>query len=899
MNSNDDNCQCEVRMKYDVSNVPEEFMRTEAVQQKIQSICDNIESGDLDDIYGQFCSTVQQEMKQHLPCIKIRKPDCNKKRRVKKPWWNDELSKLWNDYVAAERKWRKCKYKEKQCKATMKCKQRDFDRAVQKAKRKYWYDRQQDIVNMFDKSNSKDFWKHIGTLGVGKDRKVNIPFEIVKDDGTVTKNKDEVLSHWADHYRNLLNPDVSVDSNVNVNEQHVPKSPNNVLASDELYQFMDCPITWGEISEAIRKAKLGKATGYDELPLEALRNDIVKYYLVALFNKCFDSGLIPSIWSMGLIVPIPKCFTKDNRIPSNTRGITLASAVYKLYCSILNTRLVTFDNKCMLTVDEQNGFRKGRSCVDHLFSLSSIVEARQLSNRSTYVAYIDFSKAYDSICREKLWYKLEKLGLKIDSKYFTALKSLYNDVKCAVKLNNQLSSWFDVNVGLKQGCLLSPVLFNLYVNDLACKIKSLNIGVRTQNDNISILMYADDLVFLAESESDLQMMLDTLNEWCITWGMNVNEQKTKVMHFRKKGKACTKVNFNCGNKTIDVCSQYKYLGLMIDEYLDYNVTAKHVSKSAHRALGLLIAKDKAQGGFSYDIFTRLYDVMVNSIIEYGAAIWGQKSYSCINAVQNRASRYFLGLGKRAPNLATQGDIGWRLPEDRQWLCIVRHWLRLCNMNDTRMCKKVFQWCKMHASLRTKNWIFRCETYFKRMDLRQLLNIDCGITCDQIKQVLISSQNAEREKKWLEGLNREKAKQGTGGNKLRVYRSFKQYFRVENYVKMNMSKKYRKAIAMFRAGVAPINVELMRYGPGSKPVNERKCFVCKDNVEDECHVITQCPLYADIREHMFHQISSHDARFNELSSFEKLCYVMSDDGHIRTTAKACYDILQRRKCILTL
>ena len=75
-------------------------------------------------------------------------------------------------------------------------------------------------------------------------------------------------------------------------------------------------------------------------------------------------------------------------------------------------------------------------------------------------------------------------------------------------------------------------------------------------------------------------------------------------------------------------------------------------------------------------------------------------------------------------------------------------------------------------------------------------------------------------------------------------------------------------------------------------------MCNDDVEDECHVITQCPLYSDIREHMFHLISSHDARFYELSNFEKLCYIMSDDGHIRVIVKACYDILERR-IILTL
>ena len=198
---------------------------------------------------------------------------------------------------------------------------------------------------------------------------------------------------------------------------------------------------------------------------------------------------------------------------------------------------------------------------------------------------------------------MEKLGFRMESKFMSAMTSLYKDVKCSVRVNNCMSSWFNVNTGLKQGCKLSPGLFNLYVNDLACKIKSLEKGVNVRGENISILMYADDMVLLAEKEKDLQIMLDELSHWCDTWGMDVNEEKTKVMHFRKSGVSCTKFDFKCGIKQIGICTNYKYLGLIIDEFLDFNVTAKFVSQAAHRALGLLIAKDKVHNkGVSVTIF---------------------------------------------------------------------------------------------------------------------------------------------------------------------------------------------------------------------------------------------------------------------------------------------------------
>ena len=124
--------------------------------------------------------------------------------------------------------------------------------------------------------------------------------------------------------------------------------------------------------------------------------------MVKLFNKCFETSSMPNVWNQGIIVPVPKCYTKDNRIPSNTRGITLGSAVCKLYCSVLNARLTVFEERCGIIGDEQNGFCKHRSCSDHLSALTTIIETRKCLKRSTYVAYIDFSKAYDSIDRQKL-----------------------------------------------------------------------------------------------------------------------------------------------------------------------------------------------------------------------------------------------------------------------------------------------------------------------------------------------------------------------------------------------------------------------------------------------------------------------------------------------------------------
>jgi hypothetical protein len=126
--------------------------------------------------------------------------------------------------------------------------------------------------------------------------------------------------------------------------------------------------------------------------------------------------------------------------------------------------------------EEQNGFRKGRSTVDHLSTLTCIIETPNLKTLSTFAAFIDFRKAYDQMNRSILFNKLENLGLR--RKILRTLLSINSRLQCCVKLNNFYTDCFDVNAGLKQGCKLYSLLFSLFINDLDEERKKLNIGIQ-------------------------------------------------------------------------------------------------------------------------------------------------------------------------------------------------------------------------------------------------------------------------------------------------------------------------------------------------------------------------------------------------------------------------------------
>ena len=175
----------------------------------------------------------------------------------------------------------------------------------------------------------------------------------------------------------------------------------------------------------------------------------------------------------------------------------------------------------------------------------------------------------------------------------TALKSLYENVKCIVRTNGRQSDWFTVGTGLKQGCILSPLLFNGYINDLVKELNELDCGIKFNETSInSIILYADDIVIMSDREAKLQAMLKCLNDWCKRWGLVINFEKCKIVHFRPCSKPRSDIQFQCGDDVIETVNQYKYLNDIISEHLDFSLMSKVVSQSAIRALGLLIAKIK-------------------------------------------------------------------------------------------------------------------------------------------------------------------------------------------------------------------------------------------------------------------------------------------------------------------
>ena len=168
--------------------------------------------------------------------------------------------------------------------------------------------------------------------------------------------------------------------------------------------MINTDITINEVEVAVTKLKNGKATGVDIIPNEVIEKDSVLLWWHRLFQVCFENGLVPSIWRNAIIIPIPKCATKDPFVPLDYRGISLLSCVSKAYSSILNNRIMKYCNFMGIFPEEPNGFR--RIGQDHIYSPTTIIRNRLTENKGTYCAFIDMEKAFDWVNKKLLLYKL-------------------------------------------------------------------------------------------------------------------------------------------------------------------------------------------------------------------------------------------------------------------------------------------------------------------------------------------------------------------------------------------------------------------------------------------------------------------------------------------------------------
>ncbi len=886
-NANSDNVP-----KYNVKNVPNEFFSCPESCRELIQLINNQEmiienQQNVDDCYDKLIAVIFSEMDRYLPKLYGYNKGSSKRFKVKKPYWNNHLKALWVDMCKKEKDFLRYKgpnhikqfFRKQFADSSLL-----FNKELRKAERCYNKKKQDEIENICTE-NPRQFWNYIKKLGPQFSKK--IPEEVYDEFGNINTNLHEVMTKWKTEYEKLYKPESdNFDNDFYREILELLRNAENRM-KDPLYvpnPYLNNNISTDEINHVIDRLKNRKAPGIDNIPNEVLKCRAIKNCLRKLFQYYFDTGLLPSCWNKAIIKPIPKSRSKDPRVPLNYRGINLLSCIYKAYGSVINRRLTNYLEQNSLLEDVQNGFRPDRNCIDHIYVLHSIIKNRKNNSRDTFVAYIDFFKCFDLIDRNLLFFKLTEYG--IDGKMYDTLKRMYSNTQSCVNINNNLTDWFKTENGCRQGDVISPTAFSIIINDLLKELNVCGIGVKLDcNLTLSVLAFADDIVLLAESADELQRLIDIVYRWSNKWRFMINPEKSQVVHYRNAPKAQTDFIFKlCNNgPTLEKVSSYKYLGVYLDEHLTFTKTTDILATAGGRALGAMINKYKSLDMLGYDTYTKLYDSLVSPVTDYGSAIWGTKSYDSMDRVQNRATRFFMGVHRFSPIAGHVGDMGWISNRGRWKSNIIRLWNRLVGIDGERLLKRVFLWdMEQHNVTNKANFSANAKQILIELDRRQCyLNLE-PVDIEHCKKVIY-------EKDKINWSNQIKTK-----SKLDFLASIKTEFGVEPFVTMNISRYERSILAQLRYGILQIRLETGRYSNEKR--EDRLCKICNGGVvEDQCHFVLHCPAYIEKRGRFDEIIKTRVPNWELKSDSEKFVILFRD--HTRIFARFVKELFLYRKSLI--
>ncbi len=755
------------------------------------------------------------------------------KREGNEPWFDNECEKL---QLSLKRKCRKLRQtpEDKKLNASIMKDNKLFRELVKRKKENYKQGIIQDMS--LKKGNKKAFWKLLDKLGT---KKPNVSKRYISG------------KRWNEHFKNIL-----------VNEVKEPVYPPDCPYEGPL----DYPIEMGELERAAYVLRPNKSSGIDLVSNEMILGlmEAMPNLLIMLFNRVFTNNVKIDEWSTALIVPIFKNGFKMD--PNNYRGISLLSCLGKFFTSILNQRLPQHVINNNILSKEQLGFVQGNRTSDAHIILSNLLQLYcHKKGEKIFSCFVDFSKAFDSIPRDKLLSKLKNFG--VCGKFFNILKTLYINDTCQVKLEDGLTKPFKTNQGVKQGCILSPLLFNIYLSDLTrhidgddCKPVKLPTSY-----TISSIIWADDLVLFSETEDGLKCMLNHLADYSKENGMRINPDKTESMIFNKSGKFFRRC-FTMGNEQIFTTNSYKYLGFLVTPSGE---TLSGLRNLKDRALKAYYKLRKTMGSYFrlYPTVTlHLFDTLIKPILLYNSDFWGCLKPSSNNPIENTHMRFckdLLGVQRQTTNAGVLLEVG-RIP-------IMLYAKKNC----------IKDWGRVHLEGKANNILLTShinsiENDSKWSNAVQGLLDRIGIGGNTDNRLV----HLNAMKRMTDIFHQEAfAKINSEGSKLRNYAKFKLKVGYERYLSSMKSVTKRTAVTKIRLSNHDLMIEKGRHQ--GLELNQRHCPLCLENseylLEDELHLLLVCNTFSHFRETLFGASEQCIQRFQYLNKEEKLKNLLSNEN----------------------
>ena len=454
--------------------------------------------------------------------------------------------------------------------------------------------------------------------------KVTTEKPVRAEDGSLITGETEQIERWTDYFEALLNRPTN-------------EGVHSPVHNRSLSRFDENPPSKTEIKDAINKLKNGKAPGAENIAAEILKvnSDRLAEILVPVLNIVWSTGSIPNSWLEAMIVKLPK--KGDLTKCSNWRGISVLSSINKLIAILLYTRIA--DKLEPHIRRQQAGFRPQRSCVDHINTLRIIAEQTKEWRTPLYMLFVDFKQAFDSLDRSMMWKILESRG--IPTTILRLIQELYRGASCKVLHRGKLGLPFQVRSGVKQGCILSPLLFLIVLDWVMDKVDATPKGIQwILNSKLGDLCFADDICLLTHNKEDMEYKLSQLIKYAGQVGLKINVGKTKLLRIGTK----IPCKFVIEGEEIEEVKSFQYLGSVFtaDGGADEDVENRLLkAKQAFAALRNIWRANQ----ISRNVKLKFFRTNVLSVLLYGCETWKvtNKIVGKIQVFVNKSLRQILKI----------------------------------------------------------------------------------------------------------------------------------------------------------------------------------------------------------------------------------------------------------------
>ena len=494
----------------------------------------------------------------------------------------------------------------------------------------------------------------------------------------------------------------------------------------------------------------------------------------------------------------------------------------------------------------QAGFRKDHRTTDQVFILRTLIESSRSLKQPLFTCYVDFKKAYDTIPRDLLWLKLQRIG--VHGEFLHAMQALYASVPMGVQFADGMSDTFQSLLGVKQGCPLSPTLFGIFIDDFQAELAAGAAGFALPTlagVQTPALFYADDLALVSTTTAGLQAQLDLLEAYSKRWRLTVNVKKTKVVVYTRPRSRVTPPHLTYMSDPIEVLDSFRYLGVDLHSTQQFAAAAADRAAAAQRAAYALQNRCHDLRLHDPALVLHLFDALVRPVMLYGVETWGPGALcgpgmEACEVVHRQFLRRLLGVRAGTPSAAVLGEVGRFPMAHTAAMLLCRYWNRLVAMPDSRLTKQAFLESVSLASgsgshIRSACWVSQVVSF---------LHFTSPIVDGMPQHIDPDAASAWLQRRHFEEVNSD------DGRKVREWRQIHGAVSFGNYdpavyLQAVTSRANRTRLAQFRTGSHWLGVESGRWQGLQR--EQRRCKRCDGgSIDDAAHMIWGCPALTDQR-----------------------------------------------------